>query len=194
MSTRDERADATRETLLAVARELFGAHGYAQVGTELIVERAGVTRGALYHHFAGKKALLAAVYEQVEAEVVTGLAGLLGSGSDPLELLRRGLSAFLDVCTDPAFIQIALLDAPTVLGWTAWREVAERHGLGLISGGLAAAVEAGQVRPLEVRPLAHVLSGAVDEAALYIANAEDPAAARREVEPALLAMLDGLRA
>jgi AcrR family transcriptional regulator len=193
MPTRDERADATREALLRVARELFGQHGYAGVGTELIVERAGVTRGALYHHFDGKRELLRAVYEQLEAEVLAGIAGVMAGGSDPLELLRGGLAAFLDVCTDRAFIQIALLDAPTVLGWAEWRLIAEKYGLGLISFGLQAAMDAGQLRPQPVRPLAHIMSGAIDEAALYIANAEDPVSARREIEPVLISMIDGLR-
>lgn len=196
MSTRDERADATREALLRVARELFGTHGYAGVGTELIVERAGVTRGALYHHFDGKRELLRAVYEQYEAEVVTGIAAQMAEAqgaTDPLELLRGGLAAFLDICTDRPFIQIALLDAPTVLGWAAWRDIAERYGLGLISAGLQAAMDAGQLRPQPIRPLAHIVSGAIDEAAMYIANAEDPVAARREIEPVLLSIVDGLR-
>lgn len=194
MPTRDERADATREALLRVARELFGTHGYAGVGTELIVERAGVTRGALYHHFDGKRELLRAVYEQFELEVVTGIAAqMTSSGSDPLELLRGGLAAFLDICTDGPFIQIALLDAPTVLGWAAWREIAEKYGLGLISAGLQAAMEAGQLRPQPIRPLAHIMSGAIDEAAMYIANASDPLSARREIEPVLASLIDGLR-
>jgi len=196
MPTRDERADATREALLRVARELFGTHGYAGVGTELIVERAGVTRGALYHHFDGKRELLRAVYEQYEAEVVAGIAAQMAAGvtsADPLTLLRGGLVAFLDICTDRPFIQIALLDAPTVLGWAAWRDVAERYGLGLISAGLQGAMDAGQLRRQPLRPLAHVVSGAIDEAAMYIANAEDPVAARQEIEPVLVSLIDGLR-
>lgn len=193
MPTRDERADATREALLRVARELFGTLGYAGVGTELIVERAGVTRGALYHHFDGKRELLRAVYEQYEAEVVAGIAAQMAGGTDPLELLRGGLTAFLDICTDRPFIQIALLDAPTVLGWAAWREIAERYGLGLISAGLQVAMDAGQLRAQPIRPLAHIVSGAIDEAAMYIANASDPASARREIEPVLMSLIDGLR-
>jgi AcrR family transcriptional regulator len=195
MSTRDERAEATRDTLIRVARELFGAHGYAQVGTELIVERAGVTRGSLYHHFDGKHELLRAVYEQVEAEVVADLAGRVGTTptGDLLDALYTGLRAFLDTCTDREFIQIAMLDAPTVLGWAAWREIAERYGLGLITAALAATMDAGLVRRQPVRPLALVLGGAIDEAAMYIADAADPATARDEMETVLISLLEGLR-
>lgn len=195
MSTRDERAGATRDNLIRVARELFGAHGYSGVGTELIVERAGVTRGSLYHHFDGKRELLRAVYEQLEAAVVADLAGLAGTAQsgDLLDALYAGVRAFLDTCTDREFIQIALLDAPTVLGWAQWREIAERYGLGLITSGLTAAMDAGLVRRQPVRPLALVLGAAIDEAAMYIADATDPATARDEMEAVLIGLLDGLR-
>jgi len=193
MSTRDERADATRGALLRVARELFGQRGYANVGTEEIVERAGVTRGALYHHFNGKRELFAAVHEQLEQEIVTGIAGLMGEVADPVEMLRAGLVAFLDVCTDRPLIQISMVDAPIVLGWAAWRETGERYGLGLITAALAGGMDAGLLRRQQVRPLALVLLGAIDEAALYIANADDPSLARAEMEPVLISLLDGQR-
>jgi AcrR family transcriptional regulator len=193
MPTRDERADATRATLLAVARELFGQRGYAEVGTEEIVERAGVTRGALYHHFDGKRELFRAVHEQLEREILDGIVGLMREANDPVEMLRIGLAAFLDMCTDRRITRISMVDAPTVLGWAAWREIGERHALGMISAALTAGMDAGLLRGQPVRPLALVLLGAVDEAALYIANAEDPDAARAEMEPVLLSLLDGQR-
>jgi len=193
MSTRDERADATRGALLRVARELFGQRGYANVGTEEIVERAGVTRGALYHHFNGKRELFRAVHEQLEQEILTGIAGLMHEVADPVEMLRAGLVAFLDVCTDRPLIQISMLDAPMVLGWAAWREIGEHYGLGLITAALAGGMDAGLLRRQNVRPLALVLLGAVDEAALYIANADDPNLARTEMEPVLISLLDGQR-
>jgi AcrR family transcriptional regulator len=193
MPTRDERADATRATLLAVARELFGQRGYAEVGTEEIVERAGVTRGALYHHFDGKRELFRAVHEQLEREILDGIVGLMREANDPVEMLRIGLAAFLNMCTDRRITRISMVDAPTVLGWAAWREIGERHALGMISAALTAGMDAGLLRGQPVRPLALVLLGAVDEAALYIANAEDPDAARAEMEPVLLSLLDGQR-
>jgi AcrR family transcriptional regulator len=193
MPTRDERADATRGALLAVARELFGRRGYAEVGTEEIVERAGVTRGALYHHFDGKRELFRAVHEQLEREILDGIVGLMRDAGDPVAMLRIGLAAFLDMCTDRRITRISMVDAPTVLGWAAWREISERHALGMISAALTAGMDAGLLRRQPVRPLALVLLGAVDEAALYIANAEDPNAARAEMEPVLLSLLDGQR-
>lgn len=189
----DERAEATRRALLEAAHTLFAGRGYAAVGTEELVARAGVTRGALYHHFRDKQDLFRAVHEQLEQQLVAAVEASMDGVIDPMDGLAAGVTAFLDACTDPPFIQIALQDAPTVLGWTTWREIDERYGLGLVSAGLSAAMDAGVVRRQPVRPLAHLMLGALGEAALFIANADDPAAARRQIEPALLAVLNGLR-
>lgn len=187
------RGDSTRAALVGAARELFAERGYAVVGTEEIVGRAGVTRGALYHHFADKRDLFRAVYEQVEAELVASIGERMNGIEDPWELFVTGLRAFLDACTDRALIRIALLDAPVVLGWDEWREIDARYGLGLVTFALENGVERGLFVRREVRPLAHLLIGAMAEAAMLIANATDHEAARREVEPSLLALLAGLR-
>jgi AcrR family transcriptional regulator len=187
------RGDATRETLLRVAHDLFAERGYAAVGTEEIVARAGVTRGALYHHFVDKQDLFRAVHEELERGLVDGIGERIRGIEDPWELIVTGVGAFLDACTDPAVMRIALLDAPAVLGWAAWREIDERYGLGLVSFGLQNAMDRGVLAPRPVRPLAHLLMGAMAEAAMVIANAADPAAARDEVEPPLLALIAGLR-
>lgn len=187
------RGDATWAALVAAARELFAEHGYAAVGTEEIVARAGVTRGALYHHFADKRDLFRVVHEQLEAELVVSIGERMAGIEDPWELLVTGLRAFLDACTDRALIRIALLDSPVVLGWAEWREIDARYGLGLVSFGLENGMQHGLFARQEVRPLAHLLIGAMTEAALMIANAADHEAARREVEPPLIALLAGLR-
>ena len=190
--TQEERSEATRAKLIAAARRLFAERGYAGVGTEEIVRAAGVTRGALYHHFAGKPELLEAVYREVEAEITRKIAaGALG-GSDPLEALRAGSEMFLDACLEPEVQRIVLLDAPAVLGWERWREIAADHGLGLIEAALAAAMDAGRIARQPVRPLAHVLMGALDEAAMLVARAEDTEAARAEVGATLESLLEGL--
>jgi AcrR family transcriptional regulator len=196
MATREERAEATRAQLLDVAAELFASRGYAAVGTEDVVRQAGLTRGALYHHFADKRELFAAVHERVEQELVAALGERMAAARDtatPVELLIIGMRSFLDACVHPAVLRISLLDGPTVLGWARWREVGERYGLGLVIGGLEFAMQAGELRRQDVRPLAHLLLAALSEAAQLIAHAEHPELARAEVEPAMLALLNGLR-
>ncbi len=177
----DLRSEATRQQLATAARALFGARGYAGVGTEEIVRAAGVTRGALYHQFRDKADLFAAVAEEVEAEIAERIAaGAAGATADPLDALRAGARLFLDACAEPEVERIILLDAPAVLGWEAWRDLAGRYGLGLVQLALQSAMDAGALVPQPVVPLAHVLIGALDECALYIARAEDPAEAREQ--------------
>jgi AcrR family transcriptional regulator len=188
--TQAERTKATREALIEAARKLFTERGYEAVGTEEIVQAAGVTRGALYHHFGDKASLLETVYERVEAESTERVARVvLGSElHSPLEAMKAGVEAFLDECAEPELRQIALHDAPAVLGWERWREIGAANGLGLIEASLAAAIEAGEIRPLPVQPLAHLLLGALDEAAMLIARTDDPGK-RAEVTAVLLVLL-----
>ena len=188
------RGEATRDALVRAGRELFAERGYAAVGTEEVVQAAGVTRGALYHHFQDKRDLFRAVYEQVEQEVVESVAAQMSEPGDPWELLARGTRAFLDACSDPALMRIGLLDGPAVLGWGEWREIGAKYALGLVTAGLQAAKDAGELRSGDVKALAHLMLGTLGEAAMLIANSEDPAAAREEVERALLEVLEGLRA
>lgn len=188
-----ERTEATRGALMSAARELFTARGYDGVATEEIVRAAGVTRGALYHHFAGGKAeLLEAVYMQLEAESTERVARIVldSEFESPVAAMKAGIEAFLDECADPELRQIALHDAPAVLGWDRWREIGAANGLGLIEASLGAAIEAGEIRPLPLKPLAHLLLGALDEAAMLVARDEDPAS-RAEVTATLSALLDG---
>ena len=191
--TQSERSEGTRDALIEAARTLFAERGYAGVGTEEIVRAAGVTRGALYHHFKGKRDLFEAVYERVEAELAQRIAaGALAASASPLEARRAGAETFLQACTEPEAQQIALLDGPSVLGWDRWREIAAEHGLGLIEATLQAAIEAGAIHDQPLRPLAHVLMGALDEAAMLIARAEDPEQMRAEVGLTLDTLLAAL--
>lgn len=194
--TQAERSEATREALIGAARKLFAERGYAGVGTEEIVRAAGVTRGALYHHFGGKRDLFEAVYERIEAELAERIAtGALASGAAaPLDAMRAGAEMFLQACTEPEAQRIVLLDGPSVLGWDRWREIAAEHGLGLIEATLQAAVDAGAIADQPARPLAHVLMGALDEAAMVVARAEDPEKMREEVGRTLDSLLAGLSA
>jgi len=179
-----DRSAATREALVAAGRDLFSVHGFAGVGTETIVRQAGVTRGALYHQFADKTELFAAVFEDVEQSISTEIERVaVGAGvTDPIAAMKLGAEAWLDASTDPQVRQVVLLDAPAVLGWERWREIGMRYGMGLVEGLLQHAITVGRLDPQPVAPLAHVLVGALDEAALYVAGAEDQAAARVEVQ------------
>lgn len=191
---REEQAVVTRTELLRVARELFAARGYADVGTEEIVRGANVTRGALYHHFTDKRDLFRAVHAQLADDLLAQIVAATAGSADAWEALTRGMRAFLDLCEDPAVIRISHLDAPAVLGWAEWREVDAQHWLGLVTMALQEAMDSGMLRRQEVQPLGHMLMGAMVEASMMIANAADPAAMRAEVEGPLLALLEGLRA
>src|SRR3954453_4891742 len=188
-----EQAEATRARLLRVSRDLFARRGYAGVATEEIVPRAKLPGGALHHHFRDKKDLFRAVHEQLEAELVESLGARIAGIEDASEMLATGGRSFLDACTAPALAQISLLDAPSVLGWAEWREVDARYGMGLVRLGLEAAMDQGVMARQDPEPLAHLLLAALGEAALLIANADDPRAARREVEAPLMAVLEGLQ-
>jgi AcrR family transcriptional regulator len=191
---RATEARATREALIEAALELFTERGYAEVGTEEIVARAKVTRGALYHHFEDKRDLFRAVFERVEADLMERIGARMGGTEDPWGLITTGMRSFLDACEEPAVKQISLTDAPAVLGWQEWREIDNRHGLGLTRAALEGAVAAGVMRPIAVEPMAHLFVAALSEAAFVIAHAERPRKARAEVEEALLQLVEGLRA
>ena len=188
-----DQSDATRGALLAAARQLFTERGYAATSTNEIVERAGVTRGALYHHFPAKRDLFRAVFEQLEAEVADEVARQALGGADALEQLRLGCRAFLDICLDPAVQRIVVVEGPAVLGWETWQEIENRYGHGLVVAGVKTAVDAGLVEEQPVGPLADVLFGALAQAGMVVARAHEPPAARAEMEAAMDRLLDGLR-
>jgi AcrR family transcriptional regulator len=194
--TQAARSAATRDALVAAARPLFAAHGFGGVGTEAIVRAAGVTRGAMYHQFADKTALFAAVFEAVEAEVTERIDVAVGEAGveDAVALMKIGANAWLDASADPEVQRIALIEAPAVLGWERWREISLRYGMGLVQSILVHAISVGRVPDQPVEPLAHVLIGALDEAAMYLTQAEDPERARTEVGAVLERLIDSLSA
>jgi AcrR family transcriptional regulator len=191
--TNAERAEGTRALLIDVARRLFGERGYVSVSTEEIVRTAEVTRGALYHHFNGKKELFKAVYEEIERKNVERIAAVAATESDPWRQQLAAVGAFLDACQEPYVQQIALIDAPSVLGWEEWHEVEERYGLGLVQAGLQLLIQANVIEEQPVEPLAHLILGALTEAGMVIAQADDPDRARKEVGEAVERLLEGLR-
>jgi AcrR family transcriptional regulator len=192
--TQADRSAATREALVAAARRLFAVNGFAEVSTDAIVAAAGITRGALYHQFADKTALFEAVLAAVEGDIANRLAAEAEAAgiSDPVEALRHAVRTWLDICVEPEIYRIALIDGPSVLGWTHWREVCQLHVLGLVRTLVTHGIELGRIRPQPVMPLSHVLMGAGDEAALYVAEAADRSRARAEMIEILDRLIQGL--
>jgi AcrR family transcriptional regulator len=193
MPRQSERVEATRARLLRAARLMFTTHGYASVPAEALVREAGLTRGALYHHFAGKEGLFAALYEQIQQEVTARVDRAADAEADPWSALRVGCHTFLESCVDPEVQRIMLLDAPVVLSWEAWREVDARHGLGSLREGLRQALGSGTATSDPLDAVAHLLLGAMNEAAMWIARARDPAAALEEAKRGLDRLLQGLQ-
>jgi AcrR family transcriptional regulator len=191
-SKKAQQSEATRQNLLLTARKLFTDKGFADTGTEEVVRRAGVTRGALYHQFRDKKALFVAVVETVEREIAERIQSAALAETEPWARLRAGYLAFLDACTEPEVQRILLLDAPAVLGVDRWRSVEADYGLGLLTRGLEAIMKAGWMENQSVRALAHLLLGAISEGGLMIASAEDAGQARQEVASSLERLLAGL--
>jgi AcrR family transcriptional regulator len=190
--TTDQAAE-TRALLVRAGRELFGSIGFSAAKASDIAQRAGVTRGALLHHFGDKEGLFAAVLEEVEAESATHVLEAAITGSDPLQWLRRGFEAFLLECVKPDITQIMLIDGPSVLGWETWHEIDARYGYQPLLDVVAAAVAAGLVESDDPSSLAYLLLGALTEAGTVIAHAKDPEAARVRMAKALNRLVDGLR-
>jgi len=178
--TQAERTEATRGRLIATARRLFAERGFAATSTEEILGAAGVSRGALYHHFPSKTDLFRATFEAVEDDLTAQvLAVAAGSGeTDPVRILELGFDAFLDQCVNPEVQRIVMLDGPTVLGWDVWHELDERYAFGTIKAVLTVAAQLGRIEEAEVDPLANLLLGAIMQAGMVVARADDPVAAR----------------
>jgi AcrR family transcriptional regulator len=190
--TQADRSAATRAALVAAATELFATRGYAGTPREDIVRAAGVTRGALYHHYADKADLFRAVFEAMEADVMARIGAAATGSDDPVEQLRLGCRAYLDEALDPGVRRICIIDAPAVLDDATRREIATRYALGMVREVVAAAIDQGRMAPQPVEALSQLLLAAVMAGAQYVANAPDPSAARQEAGDAIEALLDGL--
>jgi AcrR family transcriptional regulator len=190
------KATATRRSLVVAARGLFGERGYAATSVDEIVRAAGVTKGALYHHFTDKDDLFRAVVEDVKGEL-TGIVGgsFLETATEPdaLDTVTRGCLAFIDVHRDPAVQRITILDARAVLDAATRRDLDARYEVAVIRGALRRAVRLGVIDPQPLGTLAHVIAGALGEACALLAEAEDEATVREEVHTVVSRLLEGLR-
>lgn len=173
---------------------LFAEHGFADVALETIVRAGGVTRGALYHHFADKTELFAAVYERIDGDMAAGMGTAIAATgeTDPLEVMRLAVGFWLDACTDPEIQRIVLVEGPVVLGWARWNEIGNGYNIGLVRDLLSTAMESGRIPSQPVEVTALTLLGAMREATLFVARSPDLDRARREAGAVMDRLIDAL--
>ena len=179
MPTQAERTEATRATLIRAARRLFAGKGFAGSSTEEILAVAGVSRGAMYHHFPDKKALFRAAFEAVEGDLTAQVSSAVGRSTEPVGQLQLAFDAFMDQYRNPDVQRIVMLDGPTVLGWDTWHEIDERYVFGSIKTVLTSAAGQGVIDDGTVEPLSHLILGAVMQAGMVVARSDDQTAARK---------------
>lgn len=187
-----ERSATTTTELVQRARALFARDGYQATSMDDVVAAAGVTKGALYHHFGGKRELFQAVYEREQKRLAAIVDEAYAGQTDAWDGFAAGCRAFLQASLDPGVQRITLLDAPSVLGWEGMRDIEARYSLELLSQGLEAAIGAGRIAPRKVGPLAHLLLGAICEGAMMVARSADQTAATDEVLQEVSTLLGGL--
>lgn len=192
--SQEDRSRATRAALEQAGRRLFTERGFAGTSAEELVTEAGVTRGALHHHYGDKRGLFLAVLEQIEVEITAEIENAIAAvdSEDVMAGMAVGLALFLEICQRPAMLRIALTDAPAVLGWQAWREFESAHGLGLITRQLERARAAGLIADAPIPVLAQLVVSVISEASLIVAHAEDPERARAEAQQSVLLLISGL--
>jgi AcrR family transcriptional regulator len=186
--------EGARQAVVDAAHDLFMERDYGQVSIEQILDRAGISRGALYHHFPTKLDLFLAVYEASETRVIGQIATQAAASPGPFEALVVGARAYLRLCeTDEEFRRIGLTQARAVLGWEGWRAAASELGIAVVLALVSAAIDAGDLRPRNPEATAQILLGALIEAAMLIVVAEDRASAREDSEAVIVDLLEGLR-
>lgn len=175
-----DRGRLTRERLIDAASRLFAEHGYEGTSIEAVLRAAEMSRGALYHHFDSKEALFEAVLEAIEDDVDRKVVAAAAQAGDPVDELRAGCRVWIRMTADPVVRRIVLVDAPAVIGWQRWREIEEKHTLGLLKSVLGAIADQGVLPAERTELLAHMLMASINELALLIAKADgDPAVIAR---------------
>ncbi len=177
MATSPSKFEAGQETaahLIRIARRHFRTRGYAGTALEDIAREAGLTRGAVYHHFDGKKGLFWAVFQDAQADIADRIIEVDGRNTSLWDRFVLCNRVFLEACLDSELQQIVLIDAPAVLGWDAWRKIDDEKTLGILRSHLKELIRSGTIKPLPLEPLTHAISGANNETLLWIAQADDP--------------------
>lgn len=189
--TQRERTEATTTSLVAAARELFAADGYSATSLDAVVAKAGVTKGALYHHFGGKRELFAAVFAAEQERLSEAIVAAYQRMEDPWRAFEAGCAAFIQACQEPGVQRIVLLDAPAALGWETIRRL-ESGSMQMMEQGIELAIEAGSIEARPILPLAHFLFGATCESAMMVARAADQEDALEEALTELHRLLRSL--
>ena len=188
MASQAERREKTTRSILQAAKKLFAARGFASTSIDDIADEAGVRKGAVYHHYASKEEIFALIFNELSAELATLIPPAVEGASDILDAIGRGTVKYLTAIAAPPFRQVLLLDGPAVLGWTAWREVDVFYFGSMIRAPLNSALK-GKATLREIDAIAHVVAGAITEAALVCATSDNPKRQARDLAAALQAML-----
>ena len=192
--SKEEQREATRRKLLEVARFDFNQHGYGGASTERIVTEAGVTRGALYHHFSDKQGLFLAVFHEAQGRIAAAVQAAVEAEADPWVGMVAGCHAFLEAAVDPTIRRIVLLDGPAVIGTETWRRLDIEYSSNYLQEGIEALMKAGYLPALSPAALTALLAGAMNEASRWIAEENGSELALEESKAALSAILEALRA
>jgi AcrR family transcriptional regulator len=193
MARQSERREAARNAILEAARDLFGRQGFADASVDEIAAKASVAKGAVYHYFSDKEAILEAVFEEACVALARLVAVAARSAPDALAAMSSGTRAYFKACAEGGTAQIVLRDAPAVLGWERWREIDERYFGHAIHQGIKNAIAQGLIESQPVEPLARLIIGAINEGAVACAASDNPATEGRRLSIALQSLLEGLR-
>jgi AcrR family transcriptional regulator len=191
-SFREKYAENTRQALLDTAGRLFVERDYADLSAEELVRTAGLTRGALYHHFDGKRGLFEAVVDDLESQAAKRIRAAIDAGTDPFDRIDRGVAEFLDVCAEPAYRHVVLLQGPIGLGWQRWRELDQRHLGGLVLDAVQTLLDTDLIRSYPAELIAGAFYGALTEMSLTITEEGDPQRARTQATGLVHDLIQGL--
>jgi AcrR family transcriptional regulator len=195
-SRREMYAEATRTAILEEATQLFAERGYQATSLEDVAAAAQVTRGAVYHHFSGKQALLEALLEQMERETCAAAVAAAEGASDAWEGAMLALDSFLEHCCDPVYGRVVWQEAPTALGWQRWQECEQEYVFGVIEGFVHQLIDAGYVERRAVDTMVWFCFQRMGAAGLRLANtpARDKSRVKDECAYVITKMMRGLRA
>jgi AcrR family transcriptional regulator len=193
ISRRQEYSSSTRKALLKSASALFAERGYAGTSLDEVATAARVTKGALYHHFAGKLDLFQAVFDECEAAAVRRITSDVRRKRNPWERALTAVSSFLEVCQQPAYRRIVMQEGPVALGFDRWRESEERSTYGLVHDIVRRVLRQYRIEGSLMETFTRIFYGAMSSAGIAVSEAEDPEAASREVATVISLMLAGLR-